>query len=86
MAKNEADPFAQIAKVSAELPMYEIKLLRPDLVKSQQDFSVEGGNIRYGLNAIKGVSEKSLQSILDYNEGMKKIGGSQNLNKFEIFA
>jgi len=85
MAKNEADPFAQIAKVSAELPMYEIKLLRPDLVKSQQDFSVEGGNIRYGLNAIKGVSEKSLQSILDYNEGMKKIGGSQNLNKFEIF-
>jgi len=85
MAKNEADPFSQISKISSELPMYKIKLLRPDLVKSRQDFSVEGGNIRYGLNAIKGVSEKSLQSILDYNEGMKKIGGSENLNKFEIF-
>jgi len=85
MAKNESDPFEKIAKISAELPMYDIKLLRPDLVKSRQDFSVEGKNIRYGLNAIKGVSEKSLQSILDYNESMKEIGGSAHLNKFEVF-
>ena len=85
MAKNEAEPFEQISKVSAELSLYNIKLLRPDLVKSKQDFSVEGKNIRYGLNAIKGVSEKSLQCILDYNEGIKEIGGSDKLNKFEIF-
>ena len=85
MAKNEADPFDQISKVSAELSLYDIKLLRPDLIKSQQDFSVEGKDIRYGLNSIKGVSEKSLQCILDYNDGIKEIGGSHKLNKFEIF-
>lgn len=85
MAKNEQDPFDQIAKISAELDDYQIKLLPPDLVKSQEDFSVEGDNIRYGLNAIKGVSEKSLEGIMAYNEGMKEIGGSNKLNKFEIF-
>ena len=85
MAKNESDPFEKIAKISAELPMYDMKLLRPDLVKSKQDFSVEGKDIRYGLNAIKGVSDKSLQSILDYNEGMKERGDTVNLNKFEVF-
>ena len=85
MAKNESDPFDQIAKISSELSNHNIKLLRPDLVKSQQDFSVEGKDIRYGLNAIKGVSEKSLLSILQYNKGIKKIGGASNLNKFEIF-
>jgi len=85
MAKNEADPFAQISKVSAELSIYDIKLLRPDLIKSQQDFSVEGKDIRYGLNAIKGVSERSLQAILDYNDYIQQIGGSSKLNKFEIF-
>jgi DNA polymerase-3 subunit alpha len=85
MAKNESDPFAQISKVSAELSLYDIKLLRPDLVKSQQDFCVEGKDIRYGLNAIKGVSERSLQAILDYNDYIHQIGGSSKLNKFEIF-
>ena len=85
MAKNEADPFEQISKVSSELSIYNIKLLRPDLVKSQQDFIVEGKDIRYGLNAIKGVSEKSLQSILNYNDYIKEIGGAEKLNKFEIF-
>ena len=85
MAKNESDPFEQISKVSSELSIYDIKLLRPDLVKSQQDFTVEGKDIRYGLNAIKGVSEKSLQSILNYNDYIKEIGGAEKLNKFEIF-
>ena len=31
MAKNESEPFDQISKVASELPMYEMKLLRPDL-------------------------------------------------------
>jgi len=85
MAKNESDPFEEISKISAELPIHNIKLLRPDLVMSKQDFCVEGENIRYGLNSIKGVSEKSLQSILDYNKGMQEVGGVDKLNKFEVF-
>tara|TARA_R100000008_G_scaffold81978_1_gene65743 strand:- start:2073 stop:4688 length:2616 start_codon:yes stop_codon:yes gene_type:complete len=80
MAKNESEPFDQISKVASELPMYEMKLLRPDLAKSQEEFSIEGKNIRYGLDAIKGVSLKSLQSILTFRKG-----SPEELNKFEVF-
>ena len=31
-----------------------------------EDASIEGENIRFGLNSIKGVSEKSLQSLKDF--------------------
>jgi len=80
MAKNEAEPFDQISKVSSELGMYDMKLLRPDLAKSQEEFSIEGKNIRYGLDAIKGVSQKSLQSILSFRKS-----APEELNKFEVF-
>jgi DNA polymerase III alpha subunit len=50
-------------KISQELSNFGIKLLSPDLAKSKMDFSIEGKNIRFGLNSIKGVSEKSLKSL-----------------------
>jgi DNA polymerase III alpha subunit len=31
------------------------------------------------------VSEKSLKAILDYNKGIQDVGGTDKLNKFEIF-
>tara|TARA_R110000824_G_scaffold106642_4_gene252297 strand:- start:2693 stop:5311 length:2619 start_codon:yes stop_codon:yes gene_type:complete len=80
MAKNEAEPFEQIRKVSSELGLYDMKLLRPDLAKSHEDFAMEGKDIRYGLDAIKGVSQKSLQSILTFRKGTH-----DELNKFEVF-
>jgi DNA polymerase-3 subunit alpha len=78
MAKHEADPFDQVNKIARELNFFDIKLLPPDLAKSQMDFCVEGKDIRYGLNCIKGVSEKSLQSIIDFRE-------SEISNKFDVF-
>ena len=45
MAKNESDPFEEISRISSELAIHDIKLLRPDLVQSKQDFCVEGKNI-----------------------------------------
>jgi DNA polymerase III alpha subunit len=30
------------------------------------DFSIEGKNIRYGLNSIKGISEKALKSLIEF--------------------
>jgi DNA polymerase III alpha subunit len=42
------------------------------------DFSVEGPNIRFGLNSIKGVSEKSLKALRDFRD-------SKNPTKFDIF-
>lgn len=78
-SKFEQDPFERISKVSKELGNYGIELLRPDLVKSQMDFAIEGKNIRYGLNSVKGVSEKSLQAIIDFRD-------KEASNKFDIFV
>lgn len=78
-SKYEQDPFEIIDKVSKELKIFGIKLLPPDLSKSDMDFKVEGENIRYGLNSIKGVSEKKLQALLDFRE-------VETDNKFDVFV
>lgn len=46
----------------------KVKVLRPRIGKSQQEFSVEVGEdgnpaVRYGLKAIKGIGDKTLQAI-----------------------
>ena len=78
MTKFEPSPHEEITKISQELKVFDIELLSPDLGKSQMDFSIEGNNIRFGLNSIKGVSEKSLQSIRDFRD-------SETPSKFDIF-
>ena len=49
-----------------------------EIIKSEFDFTVDGDNIRFGLNSIKGVSSKSLQSLSDFRD-------SDNSNKYDIF-
>ncbi len=78
MSKFEQEPFEQIARIVQELPMFELRLLNPDLAKSGEDFSIEGNGIRYGLNSIRGVSEKTLQSLLSFRDRVFT-------NKYEIF-
>jgi DNA polymerase-3 subunit alpha len=78
MAKNETDPFDQVNKIAMELPRHNIKLLPPDLAKSNMDFSVEEKDIRYGLDSIKGVSEKSKENIINFRSGA-------HAHKFEMF-
>ena len=78
MAKYEPSPHEEIAKVCQELSHFNIELLPPDLARSEMDFSIEGKDIRFGLNSIKGVSEKSLQALRDFRD-------SENPNKYDIF-
>jgi DNA polymerase-3 subunit alpha len=77
-AKFEPNSHEEIAKISQELSHFDIILLPPDLNKSDIDFKIEGKNIRYGLNSIKGVSTKVLQALLDFRE-------DSFANKYEIF-
>ncbi|MBO4303014.1 MAG: DNA polymerase III subunit alpha [Lentisphaeria bacterium] len=42
-----------------------IKVLPPDVNHSEISFSVDGGNIRFGLGAIKGFGEGAAQAIID---------------------
>lgn len=78
MTQHEPDPFVEIAKISQELPLFNIKLLPPDLIKSDNDFSIEGKDLRFGLNSIKGISEKTSESLNTFRDKPKS-------NKFEVF-
>lgn len=79
MSKFEQEPFEQISRIVQELPLFNLRLLNPDLAKSKEDFTIEGNAIRYGLNSIKGVSEKTLESLLSFRD--KTFN-----NKYEIFC
>ena len=76
--KYEPNSHEEIAKITQELGDFGIKLLPPDLNKSEIDFKIEGENIRYGLNSIKGVSTKVLESLLEFRE-------DSFANKYEVF-
>jgi DNA polymerase-3 subunit alpha len=78
MTQFEPAPQEEISKISKELHAFGIKLLPPNLLKSKMDFSKEGKNIRYGLNSIKGISEKSLISLTEFRN-------SQGSTKYDMF-
>jgi len=79
MSKFEPDSHLEINKISKELIYFDMKLLPPDLAKSSLDFDIQDGNIRFGLNAIKGVSEKTLEALQAFRE-------TSTPNKFDIFV
>lgn len=68
LAKDKQDVAEEVATITQELEFFNIKLLPPSLTKSKREFSIEGDNLRFGLESIKGISEKSithLQSFID---------------------
>lgn len=81
MTKNEPDPVQEIYKIQKEMSAFGIKLLRPDLLKSDMQFSIVGRDIRFGLMSIKGISEGSLDSLLKFRTEC----GSKKMDKFELF-
>jgi len=78
MAQFEPSPQEEISKISRELSFFNIRLLQPNLVKSDFDFKIDGDNIRFGLNNIKGVSQKSLKSLEEFRD-------IENSTKYDIF-
>lgn len=76
--KHEPETYEEIYAITQELLSLGIKLLPPDLLKSDDNFKMEGKNIRYGLDSIKGISEKSLELLMKFRElGLK--------NKYDVF-
>lgn len=74
----EPNSHEEISKISQELADFDIKLLQPDLNKSDIEFKIEGKDIRYGLNSIKGVSDKVIDSLVEFRE-------DEFANKYEVF-
>jgi len=78
MTQFEPTPQAEVSRISQELPHFNIKLLPPNLLKSQMIFAKEGEDIRYGLSSIKGISEKSLDALRQFQQ-------EENVTKFDLF-
>lgn len=77
MATRESDPQSVISSVSQELPKFGIKLLPPDLIKSETEFVKEGKDIRYGLLAVKGFKDKA-------KDGLEVFKGDYK-DKYDLF-
>ena len=56
-----------------------IRILPPDINKGEADFSVDGGDIRYGLAAIKSIGRPVIRAIVN---GRKELGEFRNLEDF----
>lgn len=78
MAPNETDPQEAIQAVIKECPDLGIKVLPPDLLRSEIDFSIDGDAIRFGLSSIKGISDSSFAKI-------EPLRGKTFPSKFDLF-
>ena len=59
---------SKVAEYIMECRKMNIKLLPPDINEGERDFSVSGGNIRYGLSAIKSVGRSVIDAIVRERE------------------
>lgn len=76
-AMNEQKPIEEIQTIISEMPKFGIKILPPHILKSDIHFSIEKDGIRFGLSAIKGISDKTITKLLSFKKDFK--------NRFEIF-
>ena len=61
-----------------------IKVLPPDVSRSEHDFSVDGDAIRYGLGSVKGVGEAAARAIVAAREGRGGAGGGPFASVFDL--
>ncbi|MGM9521356.1 MAG: DNA polymerase III subunit alpha [Oscillospiraceae bacterium] len=55
----------KVSEYTAECTQLGIKLLPPDINRSENRFTVEGDNIRYGLVAVKNIGSKFIESVME---------------------
>ena len=77
MTRHEPDPISEISKIQREMYHFGIKLLPPHIIKSDMDFTVEENDIRFGLLSIKGISDRSIEKLVNFKNNYS--------NKFEVF-
>ncbi len=76
---SEKENTDNIVKYINEARGMGIRVLPPDINHSDVDFTVEGGNIRFGLGAIKNVGEGAIQSMLEVRQ---RLGRFESLTQF----
>lgn len=78
MALGRPDPREEIAIIHQEMKEFGLALFPPDIVESDIEFKLEENGIRFGLSAIKGISDKTVSSLRDF---IKK----DRTNKLAVF-
>lgn len=78
LTRDEPNPIEEISIIAKELSSFGIKLLPPHILKSKLDFTIEGNDIRFGLQSIKSISEKSIEKLNSFRN-------QKSCNKFELF-
>mgnify|MGYP000922321055 CR=1 FL=1 len=69
----ESQDTDKIVKYIHECESMGIKILPPDINRSEASFSVTGEGVRFGLSAIKGVGEKAIESIVAERKNVGKF-------------
>jgi DNA polymerase-3 subunit alpha len=65
LLKSEGDP-DKMTEYLIEAKRLGIKILLPHVNKSELEFTIEDGNIRFGLVDIKGIAEKTGGKLIEY--------------------
>ncbi len=81
-----AGPMREIKMAQAieECKRMEIKVLPPDINKSHHDFTIEDGNIRFGLSAIKNVGSAAIETIISGRGASSFSGFTDFLHKVDL--
>ncbi len=84
-AKNQPNPTEEIAAIEKELKYFNIKLLAPDIIKSKNNFIMEEGNIRFSIQSIKGIADKTLEKMQNFkHEDNSKFGIFNSANEAKL--
>ena len=79
LLSSEKENTENIVKYINEARDMDIPVLPPDINRSDVDFTVEEGRIRFGVAAIKGVGEGAMASVL---EARRRLGRFATLEEF----
>ena len=79
LISSVTDKTSKVAEYILAAREMGIKILPPDINKGEGSFSVDGGNIRYGLAAIKSIGKPVIESII---QERKNGGEFSNLKDF----
>jgi DNA polymerase-3 subunit alpha len=72
-----AAPLEEITLIQKELKFFNIKLLPPDILKSEFDYTIENGDIRTGISAMRNLSKANLEKLKSFKATIT--------NKFDLF-
>ena len=77
MSTEDPKPLEEISAIQRELQHFNIQLLPPSIKESQNDFEIVDNNIRFGLSAIKGISDAAINKLVSFDRSYS--------SKFDLF-